>query len=232
MAGQNKGKELGMKILVIEDEDKVASFMQMGLEKSGYEVDLAADGAEGYDKFRAVDCDLVLLDLILPKMSGWDLIPLMREQKPSIPIIAVTARAEIEDRVHGLNLGCDDYLVKPFSLEELLARIKAVLRRGDLGAAQLRIEDLVLDPLKRRVVRGDKPIALSNKAYLLLEYLLRNKGKVVTRSMVLENAWNTKFNDFTNVVDVYINYLRNKIDKGFDTKLIHTVRGVGYMLKS
>jgi two-component system, OmpR family, copper resistance phosphate regulon response regulator CusR len=221
-----------MKILVIEDEENVASFVQMGLEKSGYEVDLAADGAEGFDKFCAVDYDLVLLDLILPKMSGWDLIPMMSEQKPSIPIIAVSARTDVEDRIHGLNLGCDDYLVKPFSLEELLARMQAVLRRGDLGAAQLRIGDLVLDPLKRRVVRGDKPIALSNKAYLLLEYLLRNKGKVVTRSMVLENAWNTTFNDFTNVVDVYINYLRNKIDRGFDTKLIHTVRGVGYMLKN
>jgi two-component system, OmpR family, copper resistance phosphate regulon response regulator CusR len=221
-----------MKILVIEDEDKVASFVQMGLEKSGYEVDLAADGAEGYDKFRANDYGVVLLDLILPKMSGWDLIPLMREQRPSTPIIAVTARTEVEDRVQGLNLGCDDYLVKPFSLEELLARIQAVLRRGDLGAAQLRIEDLVLDPLKRKVVRGGKAIALSNKAYLLLEYLLRNKGKVVTRSMVLENAWSTTFSDFTNVVDVYINYLRNKVDKGFDTKLIHTVRGAGYMLKN
>jgi two-component system, OmpR family, copper resistance phosphate regulon response regulator CusR len=221
-----------MKILVIEDEDKVASFVRMGLEKSGYEVDLAADGTEGYDKFSAVDYDLILLDLILPKMSGWDLIPLMRERKPSIPIIAVTARTDVEDRVHGLNLGCDDYLVKPFSLDELLARIQAVLRRGEFGVAPLRVEDLVLDPLKRKVVRGGKPIALSNKAYLLLEYLLRNKGKVVTRSMVLENAWSTNVNDFTNVVDVYINYLRNKVDKGFDTKLIHTVRGAGYMLKN
>jgi DNA-binding response OmpR family regulator len=220
-----------MKILVIEDEDKIASFVQKGLEKSGYEVDLAVDGAEGYDKFRAADYDLVLLDLILPKMSGWDLIPLMRELKPAVPIMAVTARADVEDRVHGLNLGCDDYLIKPFSFAELLARIQVLLRRGNLGVAQLRIADLVLDPLKRKVVRAGKSIDLSNKAYLLLEYLLRNKGKIVTRSMVLENAWSTTFNDFTNVVDVYINYLRNKVDKGFESKLIHTVRGVGYTMR-
>jgi DNA-binding response OmpR family regulator len=220
-----------MKILVIEDEDKIASFVQKGLEKSGYEVDVAVDGAEGYDKFRAADYDLVLLDLILPKMSGWDLIPLMREQKPSALIMAVTARAEVEDRVHGLNLGCDDYLVKPFSFAELLARIQVLLRRGNLGVAPLRVADLVLDPLKRKVVRAGKSIDLSNKAYLLLEYLLRNKGKIVTRSMVLENAWNATFNDFTNVVDVYINYLRNKVDKGFENRLIHTVRGVGYTVR-
>jgi heavy metal response regulator len=222
-----------MRILVVEDESKVASFLKKGLEQSGYEVDLAADGQEGLDKFSTGDYDLVLLDLMLPKMRGWDLIPLMRKSKPAMPILALTAKGAVEDRVEGLNLGCDDYLVKPFSFAELLARIQVQLRRGStLGTAELRAADLVLDPLKRRVTRAGKSIDLSNKEFLLLEYLLRNKDQVVTRNMIIENVWDASFDSFTNVVDVYINYLRNKVDRGFEPRLIHTVRGVGYTLRT
>lgn len=221
-----------MRILIVEDEAKVASFLKKGLEQSGYEADIAADGEEGHQKFCSGEYDLILLDLMLPKMSGWDLIPLIRKRKPAIPIIAVTAKAAVEDRVQGLNLGCDDYLVKPFSFAELLARIQAHLRRGTvLGTVELRAADLALDPLKRKVTRGGKVIELSNKEFALLEYLLRNKDQIVTRNMIVENVWDASFGNFTNVVDVYINYLRNKVDRGFETRLIHTVRGVGYSLR-
>ncbi len=221
-----------MRILIVEDEVKVASFMKKGLEQSGYEVDVASDGEEGYQKFCANEYDLVLLDLMLPKTSGLDLIPLIRKRKQAVPIIAVTAKAAVEDRVQGLNLGCDDYMVKPFSFAELLARIQAHLRRGTvLGTVELRAADLVLDPLKRKVTRAGKGIELSNKEFSLLEYLLRNKDQIVTRNMIVENVWDASFDNFTNVVDVYINYLRNKVDRGFEVRLIHTVRGVGYTLR-
>ena len=218
---------------MIEDEGKVANFLKKGLEQSAFEVDVAADGEDGYEKFRVGEYDLVLLDLMLPKMSGWDLIPLLRKRKPTVPILAVTAKGSVEDRVQGLNLGCDDYLVKPFSFAELLARIQAQLRRGTiLGTTELRAADLVLDPLKRKVVRNGKTIELSNKEFSLLEYLLRNKDQIVTRNMIVENVWDASFDNFTNVVDVYINYLRNKVDRGFEPRLIQTVRGVGYTLRS
>jgi DNA-binding response OmpR family regulator len=222
-----------MKILVIEDEGKVANFLKKGLEQSGYEVEIAADGEEGQAKFNAAEFDLVLLDLMLPKVSGWDLIPILRKHKPTVPVIALTAKAAVEDRVQGLNLGCDDYLVKPFSFAELLARVQAQLRRGTmLGATELRAADLVMDPLKRKVTRNGKTIELSNKEFSLLEYLLRNKDQIVTRNMIVENVWDASFDNFTNVVDVYINYLRNKIDRGYELRLIQTVRGVGYSLRT
>jgi DNA-binding response OmpR family regulator len=221
-----------MRILVIEDEAKVANFIKKGLQQSGYEVDIAADGEEGYDKIRNGGFDLILLDLMLPQMSGLDLIPRMRECKPAIPIIAVTAKASVEDRVEGLNLGCDDYLVKPFSFAELLARIQVQVRRGDPASTlELRAADLVLNPLRRKVTRAGKNIELSNKEFFLLEYLLKNKDQIVTRDMIVENVWDASFDNFTNVVDVYINYLRNKIDRDFEPRLIQTVRGVGYMLR-
>jgi DNA-binding response OmpR family regulator len=220
-----------MKILVVEDETKVASFLKKGLEQSGYEVEVAQDGEQGWSKFQSGEFDLILLDLMLPKISGWDLIPMIRKSKPALPILALTAKSAVEDRVQGLNLGCDDYLVKPFSFAELLARIQVQLRRGAaLGTAELRAADLVLDPLKRQVMRAGKSIELSNKEYSLLEYLLRNKDQIVTRNMIVENVWDASFDNFTNVVDVYINYLRNKVDRGFEPRLIHTVRGVGYTL--
>jgi DNA-binding response OmpR family regulator len=221
-----------MKILIIEDEAKVADFLQNGLRQSGYETDVAVDGQEGYDKIRANDYDLILLDLMLPKISGIDLVPKIRSCKPAVPIIAVTAKASVEDRVQGLNSGCDDYLVKPFSFAELLARIKAQIRRGGSAVAlELSVADLVLNPLNRKVTRGGKAIELSNKEFSLLEYLMRNKDQIVTRNMIIENVWDASFNNFTNVVDVYINYLRNKIDRDFGMYLIHTVRGIGYVLR-
>jgi len=221
-----------MNILLIEDEAKFAKILKKGLQQSGYEIDLAADGEEGYEKVRSNNYDLILLDLMLPKMSGLDLIPKIRECKPTIPIIAVTAKSSVDDRVQGLNLGCDDYLPKPFSFAELLARIQVQVRRGDPSAAlEMRAVDLVLNPLKRKVTRAGKPIELSNKEFLLLEYLLRNKDQIVTRQDIVKNVWDASFNNFTNVVDVYINYLRNKVDRDFETRLIHTIRGVGYMLR-
>jgi len=221
-----------MKILIIEDETKVANFLKKGLQQSGYETDIAADGEDGYDKIRGDGYDLILLDLMIPKISGFDLIPRIRECKPGVPIIAVTAKASVEDRVRGLNLGCEDYLVKPFSFAELLARIQVQVRRGDPSSLlELRAADLVLNPLKRKVTRGGKAIELSNKEFFLLEYLLRNKDQIVTRNMIVENVWDASFDNFTNVVDVYINYLRNKIDRDFEPRLIQTIRGVGYMLR-
>jgi len=222
-----------MKILVVEDEAKVASFLKRGLEQSGYDVEIACDGEAGFERFRAGEYHLVLVDLMLPKMTGWDLVPLMRKAKPAMPILALTAKGSVEDRVRGLNLGCDDYLVKPFSFAELLARIQAQLRRGTaLGIGEMRIADLVLDPLKRKVTRAGKVIELSNKEFTLLEYLLRNRDQIVTRNMIVENVWDASFDNFTNIVDVYINYLRNKVDRGFEPRLIQTVRGVGYSLRS
>ncbi len=221
-----------MKILVIEDETKVAGFLKKGLEQSGYEVDIAADDEEAGEKVRSDNYDLILLDLMLPKISGLDLIPRIRERKPLIPIIALTAKTSVEDRVQGLNLGCDDYLTKPFSFAELLARIQVQVRRGDASAAlELRAADLVLNPLKRKATRAGKSIELSNKEFLLLEYLMKNKDQIVTRDMIVENVWDESFDSFTNVVDVYINYLRNKIDREFEPHLIQTIRGVGYMLR-
>jgi DNA-binding response OmpR family regulator len=221
-----------MNILVVEDEAKVASFIKKGLQQSGYEVDVAADGEEAYEEIQANSYDLILLDLMLPKISGFDLIPQIRQCRPAVPIIAVTARASVEDRVQGLNLGCDDYLTKPFSFSELLARIQVQLRRGDPSAAlELHAADLVLNPLKRKVTRGGKTIELSNKEFFLLEYLLKNKDQIVTRNMIVTNVWDASFDNFTNVVDVYINYLRNKIDRDFEPHLIQTVRGVGYTLR-
>ena len=221
-----------MNILVIEDESKVASFIKKGLQQSGYEIDIAVDGEEGYEKVRANNYDVILLDLMLPKIQGLDLIPKIRECKPGVPIIAVTAKGSVEDRVQGLNLGCDDYLTKPFSFAELLARIQVQVRRGDASAAlDLRAADLVLSPLKRKVTRSGKSIELSNKEFALLEYLLRNKDQIVTRNMIVEHVWDASFDNFTNVVDVYINYLRNKIDRDFEPRLIQTVRGVGYTLR-
>jgi DNA-binding response OmpR family regulator len=221
-----------MKILVIEDESKVAHFIMKGLQQSGFEIEAAYDGEEGLKKAQEIQCDLILLDLMLPKLSGWELVPKIREFSPTVPIIALTAKAAVEDRVHGLNLGCDDYLTKPFSFAELLARIQVQLRRGDSVAnLELRAADLILNPLKRKVTRGGKNIELSNKEYLLLDYLMRNKGQIVTRHMIVENVWDSSFDNVTNVVDVYINYLRNKIDRDFEPRLIQTIRGVGYSIR-
>lgn len=220
------------KILLVEDELKVVNLLRKGLRKADYDVDVALDGVEGYDKIRENEYDLVILDLMLPKLSGWEMISLIRKFKPNIPLIALTARSAIRDRVQALRLGCDDYMVKPFSFEELLARIEAAIRcRSSSAVTELNSTDLVLDPIQRKVTRRGKAFQLSNKEFLLLEYLLRNVNKIVTRDMILADVWQTDMDSSTNVVDVYINLLRKKIDRDFEPQLIHTVRGLGYTLR-
>jgi heavy metal response regulator len=219
-----------MRILVVEDEKKVAAFIQRGLEQEHYAVDVATDGESGAHLGENVDYDLVVLDLMLPKVSGQEVLQRLRAKKPGLPVLVLTAKGAVEDRVAGLDLGADDYLVKPFAFAELSARVRVLLRRGKREAPELRMADLRLDTATRRVSRGGRKIELSSKEFALLEFLLRNARRPVTRTMIIEHVWDIHFDSVTNVVDVYVNYLRNKIDKGFSPQLIHTVRGVGYIL--
>ncbi len=222
-----------MRILLVEDERKVASFIRSALEEQSYAVDVSHDGEEGYDLAESTDYDLIVLDIMLPKVDGFQVLRRLRTRKPALPVLILTARGSVQDRVRGLDLGADDYLVKPFALAELIARVRALLRRGVREAVNdLRIDDLVLDAARRRVTRAGKPIDLSNKEYSLLEYLMRNANHVVTRSMIAEHVWDASFDSFTNVIDVYINHLRNKIDRNAPRKLIQSVRGVGYRLSA
>jgi heavy metal response regulator len=222
-----------MRLLVIEDEKKVARFIKKGLEEEGYAVDLAFDGEEGLAMLVDQVHDLILLDIALPKIDGLQVLKKLRERKVRIPVLLLTVRATLEDKVLGLDSGADDYLTKPFAFQELLARIRALLRRkGEVRDPLLRVEDLVLDPARRLVTRGGEKIDLTSKEFALLEYLMRNAGRVVSRAMISEHVWNYDFDTETNVIDVYINYLRRKIDSGRDEKLIRTVRGSGYVLKA
>jgi heavy metal response regulator len=221
-----------MRILVIEDEDKVADFIKRGLKEEGYAVDVASDGEEGYYQATTNFYDLILLDLMLPKLDGLSLCRKLRQEDNHTPIIMLTAKDSIKDKVKGLDSGADDYLAKPFSFEELLARIRVILRKGkSLQPTKLQVGDLVLDLLSHKAWRGAEEIALTTKEYALLEYLMRNAGSIITRTMISEHVWDINFDTFTNVIDVYVNYLRNKIDKGRKKKLIHTIRGRGYVLK-
>ncbi len=220
-----------MRILVVEDERKVARFIKRGLEQEGYAVDVAADGLEGQHYAEAHDYDVIILDIMLPKKSGLDVLKELKEEKRKASILLLTARDSVEDRVKGLNLGADDYLTKPFAFEELLARLRALMRRGVYGTAELRFSDLSLDPATRKAKRGDKEVTLTLKEYALLEFLLRNQNRVLSRTVISEHVWDQSFDSETNVVDVYINHLRNKLDNDPSNKLIHTVRGVGYVLK-
>jgi len=219
-----------MRILVVEDEKKVASFIKKGLQQEGYAVDTAHDGHEAAQNANAFDYDLVVLDLMLPKRSGLDVLREVRTLKPSLPVLVLTAKGAIEDKVAGLDAGADDYLIKPFAFAELSARIRALLRRGAQENTRLRIADLEMDTAARQVRRAGNMIDLKMKEYALLEFLLRNAHRAVTRTMIVEHVWDIHFDSVSNVVDVHINSLRNKIDKGFTPPLIHTVRGVGYML--
>jgi heavy metal response regulator len=221
-----------MRILIVEDEKKVADFIKRGLKEEGYAVDCAYDGEEGFFLARENDYDLVILDLMLPKMDGLTLCVRLRGEKKNTPIIMLTARDSVQDKVKGLDAGANDYLPKPFAFEELLARIRAILRvKNTASSTVLKVGSLTLDMITHKVTRDSKIIELSSKEYALLEYLMRNPGAVVTRTMISEHVWDINFDTFTNVIDVYINYLRNKIDQGFKTKMIHTVRGRGYTLK-
>jgi len=222
-----------MRILVVEDEAKVASFIRRALEEEGYAVDQASDGQRGLELGEADWYDLIILDLMLPGLPGLEVLKSLRKEKVHSPVLILTARSEVDQRVKGLDAGADDYLTKPFAIEELLARTRALLRRGTGEATGvLQVDDLVLNPATREVARGGQRIELTAKEYALLEYFLRNAGRVLTRPMIAEHVWNLDFDTFTNVIDVYVNYLRNKIDRGRSKKLIHTVRGSGYVLRS
>jgi len=224
-----------MRILVIEDEAKVASFIRRALEEESYAVDVCTDGTQGLEfASEAKDgrYDLVILDLMLPGLSGLELLKALRKKQITVPVLILTARSQLDQKVMGLDAGADDYLTKPFAIEELLARVRALLRRGfGEAAGVLQVDDLMLNPATREVTRGGKRIELTSKEYALLEYLMRNAGRVLTRPMIAEHVWNLDFDTFTNVIDVYVNYLRNKIDRGRDRKLIHTMRGSGYVLR-
>jgi DNA-binding response OmpR family regulator len=222
-----------MRILIAEDDPALASFVRKGLEAEHYAVDASADGEQARAMAEEFDYDLVVLDLTLPRLDGVSILRHVRTRKPSIPILVLTARSRVEDRVQCLDLEADDYLVKPFSFSEPSARIRALLRRCHLPAESvLAVDDLKLDRVERRVERAGRRIELTSKEFALLEYLMRNAGRRITRAMIIEHVWNLSFDTCTNVVDVYINYLRRKIDDGANRRLIHTIRGVGYELST
>jgi len=220
-----------MKILVVEDEERVAHFIQKGLKEEGHAVDVSYDGEDGEFLAEVNDYDLIILDLMLPKKNGLIVCRELRAGGVATPVLMLTARDSVEDKVRGLDAGADDYLAKPFAFEELLARVRALLRRqSDNKSPVLSIADLELDPISRRVSRNETPIRLTTKEYALLEYLLRNPGKVLSRTLIGEHVWDMNFDPESNVIDVYISHLRSKIDKGFDIPLLHTLRGQGYLL--
>jgi DNA-binding response OmpR family regulator len=221
-----------MRILVAEDDASVASFLRKGLGEQHYAVDLAADGDEARYMAEEYDYDLFILDLNLPRTEGLQVLKRVREVKPGLPILVLTGRGKVEDRVKGLDFGADDYMTKPFSFSELSARVRALMRRSSAPArAVLRVADLELNRVDRSVTRSAKRIELTAKEFALLEYLMLNANRPVTRAMIIEHVWNIGFDTMTNVVDVYINYLRRKVDDGHSHKLIHTLRGVGYQIK-
>lgn len=218
-----------MRILLVEDDPPLSSFLRKGLEAEHYAVDVAADGESGRQMALESEYDLMILDLNLPKLDGFGVLQAIRPKKPSLPVLVLTARSAVEDRVTSLDTGADDCLIKPFSFTELSARVRALLRRGPRTVdTVLRVGDLELDRVARRVERGGRNIELTSKEFALLEYLMRNAGRRVTRAMIVEDVWNLSFDTTTNIVDVYINYLRKKVDSEHPSRLIHTVRGVGY----
>jgi DNA-binding response OmpR family regulator len=217
-----------MRILLVEDELKVARFIQRGLEAEGYEVEVATDGAAGEKKARSEGFDLLLLDVLLPKRNGFEVLQSLRKDKVRTPIIMLTARGTTEDIVNGLDLGADDYLTKPFVFNELLARVRSHLRRGSQNKTVLKIADLHLDTITHKASRGGTQIELTTREYALMEFFLRNPGALLTRTQLAKEIWGFNFDPGTNIVDVYVNHLRKKVDNGFTVKLIHTERGKGY----
>ena len=221
-----------MRILLVEDEKKIASFIERGLKEQRYAVDVAHDGEQGGFLADVNPYDLIILDILLPKIDGLTLCCQIRKKNADVPILMLTARDAVKDKVRGLEGGADDYLTKPFAFEEFLARVAVLLRRKKQDKwPHLKVDDLEMDQLKRAVKRSGKEISLTAKEYALLEYLMQNAGDVVTRTMISEHVWNEDFDSFTNIVDVHINHLRNKIDKDFKKPLIQSVRGSGYSLK-
>lgn len=221
-----------MRILVIEDEPKIARSVVEGLEAEHYTADLAGDGEQGLKMALEINYDGIILDWNLPRLDGVTLLRKLRQQGSNTRVLILSGRRDVADRVYGLQAGADDYLIKPFSFQELLARLQTLLRRSNESFDKLVVDDLELDRTTRSVTRAGKPINLTQREYALLEYLMRNAGRTVTRTMVIEHVWNLGFDGLTNVVDVYISYLRAKIDQGFSRPLIHTKRGVGFMLSS
>lgn len=221
-----------MRVLVVEDEEKVAAFIKRGLEQSGYTVDLALTGEEALELLASEAYDTVVLDFMLPGVSGLDVVRELRRRRLDTPVLALTARGTLEDRIEGLNAGCDDYLPKPFAFEELLARLNALQRRVLAARAPLlTYRELSLDPVSRTVTRAGRRIDLTNKEYALLESLMRAPEQVLTRASLLEKVWGYDFETPSNVLEVYMNFLRKKIDAKFPRKLLHTVRGAGYVLR-
>ena len=221
-----------MRLLIIEDEKKVAGFIKKGLEEETYVVDVAYDGEEGLLLAQQGEYDLIILDLMLPVIDGLEVLSRLRAEKNDVPIILLTAKDSVEEKVTGLNKGADDYLTKPFAFSELMARIRVLLRRGKAETkTELQIDNLTLDLVSHKVKRNGEEIELTGKEYGLLEYFLRNQGKVLTRTMIAEHVWDYNFDTFTNVIDVYVNHLRKKIDKNYPKKLLHTLRGVGYIMR-
>ncbi len=220
-----------MRVLLVEDDVRVSSFIRRGLVEEGFAVDVSRDGRDAFHQSLHEPYDVIVLDILIPFMDGFEVLGQIRKQGCRVPILILSAKDGIEDRVRGLNGGADDYLVKPFSFAELTARIRALLRRhSDFEQSVVRVGDLEMDLATRKVTRDARRINLTPKEFSLLEYLVRNRGNVVTRTMIVEQVWDQHFDSFSNVIDVYIRYLRAKIDDGFRAKLIHTIRGVGYVL--
>ena len=221
-----------MRILVVEDEKRIADFLSRGLESGGYTVDVAGDGATALEMVHATEYDLIVLDLGLPDMDGMAVLKKIRTRKTSPPVLILSARDAVDDRVKGLETGADDYLVKPFAYVELLARVRVLLRRGQPTPERLQVGDLSLDCIRRKVTRGGENIELAPKEFSILEYLMRNRGRPLSRTMIVEHVWDMDYDGLTNIVDVYIRHLRSKIDEKWPDKMIQTVRGIGYMLDS
>lgn len=221
-----------MKILVAEDDRKISSFLRKGFAQEGYVVEVADNGDDALALASRESFDVVVLDLLLPRMDGWTVIQRLRAARVKTPVLILSARGQVEDRVRGLQLGADDYLPKPFSFTELLARVRGLVRRSHgQPPGILKVADLTLDPGARIVKRGDDRVDLTPREYSLLEYLMRNADRVVTKNSIVEHVWGMNFDSFSNVVEVYVNYLRKKVDRDPGRKLIHTVRGVGYALR-
>jgi two-component system OmpR family response regulator len=223
-----------MRILLVEDDVKIASFVSKGLEKAGYAVDHATDGEEGFHLAVTEPYDAAIIDIMLPKMDGLSVIERLREQKINTPVIILSAKRSVDDRVKGLQAGGDDYLTKPFSFSELLARVQGLIRRASrvTESVRLNVGDLSMNLLTREVRRGEERIELQPREFALLEYLMHNTGRVVSKTMILEHVWDFSFDPQTNVVDVLVSRLRNRVDRNFEKKMIHTIRGVGYVLKA
>jgi DNA-binding response OmpR family regulator len=221
-----------MKVLVVEDEKKVAGFIKRGLEEDDYQVTIVHDGVEGLKLALSGEFSLLILDVMVPKKDGLTVIKEIREAGSRMPVLMLTARGTTEDIVSGLEAGADDYLTKPFAFAELMARVRALLRRSEMDrGAEVLFADLRLDPVSHKVWRSGNEIDLTAKEYGLLEYMVRNPNAVLSRAMIAEHVWDYAFDSFTNIIDVYVNYLRKKVDKDHSTKLIHTVRGQGYILR-